>query len=85
MKQISMVVVPGPKPGIALLVHFYILLQNFICKFGCISSPTVKESTVLKSPANNSTIMLFYEVISTAPLVGLFLSHGVLTPSYSSG
>lgn len=38
MKQISMVIVPGPKPGIALLVHFYILFQNFICKFGCISS-----------------------------------------------
>ena len=38
MKQISMVIVPDPKPGIALLVHFYILFQNFICKFGCISS-----------------------------------------------
>lgn len=38
MKQISIVVVPGPKPGIALLVHFYISLRNFICKFGCTSS-----------------------------------------------
>ena len=83
MKQISMVVVPGPKPGIALLVHFYILLQNFICKFGCISSYAYGKG-VDRPQQNNSTIMLCYEVISTPPLVGLFLSHGVLTPSYSS-
>jgi len=84
MKQISMVVMLGPKPGIAFVGALLYFLRNFMCKFGCISSYPYGKGVVLKPPANNSTITLFYEGISIPPLADLFLSHGVLTPSHSS-
>ena len=45
MKRISMVVVPGPKPGIALLVHFYIS-YGILCTSldASLHTPAVKES-----------------------------------------
>lgn len=82
MTQISVVVVP--KPDIALLVHFYISYGILFVSLDAPLHTLTVPGVVLKSLVNNSTITLFYEGISTPPLVDLFLSRGVLTPSYSS-